>query len=70
MNYVMVDESHATVRAGPGVEYDALGQLRRNERATLIQDCGKWLKIKYGRRVGYVPARRCGVLEDCKCGKT
>ncbi len=42
------------VRSGPGLSYDVIGQLKRNESMTIISSSEEWYKIDYKGKEGWV----------------
>lgn len=53
-NEVTVNVSSLKVRSGPGLTYDIIGAVSRNDKLVVIDKENDWLQIKYGTTTGWV----------------
>ncbi|MFJ8063106.1 SH3 domain-containing protein [Psychrobacillus sp. NPDC096426] len=53
-NEVTVNVSSLKVRSGPGLTYDTIGAVTRNDQLVVIDKENDWLQIKYGTTTGWV----------------
>lgn len=51
---VTVDVSSLKVRSGPGLTYDSIGVVQKNEELVVIGKENDWLQVKYGNSSGWV----------------
>lgn len=62
---VLVKADKLNVRSGQSTDTSRIGFLLQNEKATLLEDCGDWLRIQYTEdEEGYVSAEYVLVLEE------
>ncbi|QEY19289.1 N-acetylmuramoyl-L-alanine amidase [Psychrobacillus sp. AK 1817] len=50
----VVNVDSLKVRSGPGLTYDAIGSVQKNEKLTIISKENDWLKVKYKNTSGWV----------------
>lgn len=53
-NEVTVNVSSLKVRSGPGLTYDTIGAVSRNDKLVVIDKENDWLQIKFGTTTGWV----------------
>lgn len=64
-DYGMVTTDVLNFRAGPGTNYEVIGQLRRGEVVRIIGNGGNnWVEIVYNNRQGYVSLAYLNVRSD------
>ena len=51
---IAVAKSNVYVRTGPSTKYKPLGKMRKGENVQIIGVSGKWLKIAWNAKTGYV----------------
>lgn len=51
---IAVAKSNVYVRTGPSIKYKRLGKMLKGEPVQIISTSGKWLKIAWGEKTGYV----------------
>lgn len=70
-NYYEVRTNSLNVRAGAGTSYKIIGKLQRYDLVNVINIKGKWAKIKYNSKYGYVSVKYLRQytdgLESWKC---
>lgn len=49
-----INESYVNMRKGPGTSYSVIKSLKLNTQVTILEESGKWYKIKSGNDTGYV----------------
>ena len=50
----IVTVSSLKVRSGPGLTYDTIGSVQKNDKLTVIDKENDWLKVKYKNTTGWV----------------
>lgn len=50
----LVNVSSLKVRSGPGLTYDTIGSVQKNDKLTVIDKENDWLKVKYKNTTGWV----------------
>lgn len=53
-NEVTVNVSSLKVRSGPGLTYDTIGVVSRNDKLVVVDKENDWLQIKFGSTTGWV----------------
>ena len=53
-NEVTVNVSSLKVRSGPGLTYDTIGAVTKNDKLVVIGKENDWIQIKYGTTTGWV----------------
>lgn len=49
-----IASDYLNVRSGPGLSYEVIDQLKRNDRVEVISTSGEWLQIQYKERKGWI----------------
>lgn len=49
-----VNAGSANLREGPGMEFDIIVELGRNEELTVTGASGDWYRVEYGRKTGFM----------------
>ena len=51
---VTVNVSTLKVRSGPGLTYETIGAVNKNEQLVVIGKENDWIQVKYGNTTGWV----------------
>ncbi len=54
---LIVKRNHSVLREGPGSFYPVIASLNANAKVTLLEDNGKWYRVQYQEKIGYISAK-------------